>query len=46
MGSNTACGNGNPVAVGPVTLTSTGTYTVLFEVDTTATGFGKLKVTA
>jgi hypothetical protein len=45
VSSSTACTNGNPVGVGPVALPSTGTYTVRFEVDTTATGFGKLKVT-
>jgi hypothetical protein len=42
--SQTACGNGNPIGLGPVTLPSRGTYTVLFEVDTTATGHGSLRV--
>jgi len=42
--SSSACGNGNPIGVGPVTLPSTGTYTVRFEVDTTATGHGSLRV--
>ncbi len=42
--SQSACGNGNPIGVGPVTLPSTGTYTVRFEVDTTATGHGSLRV--
>jgi hypothetical protein len=41
--SQSACGNGNPIGVGPVTLPSTGTYTVRFEVDTTATGHGRLR---
>ena len=42
--SQFACGNGNPIGVGPVTLPITGTYTVRFEVDTTATGHGSLRV--
>jgi hypothetical protein len=40
------CGNGNPIDVGPVRLGKTGTYTVLFQVDTAATGSGKLKITS
>jgi len=44
--SQTACGNGNPIGVGPVTLPITGTYTVRFEVDTTATGHGSLRVSS
>jgi hypothetical protein len=39
------CGNGNPVVAGPVLLGTTGTYTALYQVDTTATGTGKLKIT-
>jgi hypothetical protein len=42
--SQTACGNGNPIGVGPVSLPIKGTYTVRFEVDTTATGHGSLRV--
>ncbi len=41
-GSN--CGNGNPVSLGPVKPASTGTYIVRFEVDTAATGDGRLRV--
>jgi hypothetical protein len=43
-GYQTGCGNGNPVGVGPVTLTSTGTWAVLLQIDTIATGSCKLKV--
>jgi hypothetical protein len=42
--SQSACGNGNPIGVGPVSLPSTGIYTIRFEVDTTATGHGSLRV--
>ena len=42
--SQSACGNGNPIGVGPVRLPSKGIYTVRFEVDTTATGHGSLRV--
>jgi hypothetical protein len=42
---NSACGNGNPVTVGPDRLSATGTYTALYQLDTTATGTGKLKIT-
>jgi hypothetical protein len=38
------CGNGNPVSAGPAKLPKTGTYKVLYQVDTTATGTGKLTV--
>ncbi len=44
--SNSNCGNGNPIAIGPVNLTITGTYKVKFAVDTTATGSGRLTVSA
>jgi hypothetical protein len=43
-GSN--CGNGNPIDLSPVRLGTTGTYTALYQVDTTATGTGKLKITS
>jgi hypothetical protein len=43
--SNSACGNGNPVTVGPDRLGKTGTYTALYQVDNTATGTGTLKIT-
>ena len=46
VGSQVNCGNGNPVAIGPVLLASSGTYNVRFEVDTTATGHGSLKVSS
>jgi hypothetical protein len=39
----TQCGNGTSVAVSG-TLSRTGTYTVLFEVDPVATGHGSLRV--
>ncbi len=42
--SSSACGNGNPISLGPVNLAKTGTYTVRFEADNTATGHGSLKV--
>jgi hypothetical protein len=44
--SSSNCGSGNPVGIGPADLTVTGTYTVKFTVDTTATGSGKLTVSA
>ncbi len=44
--SNSGCGNGNPIALGPVKLAKTGTYTVRFEAGNTATGHGSLKVSA
>ena len=40
------CGDGNPISFGPVRLSATGTYTVRFEVDTTATGQGRVTVSA
>jgi hypothetical protein len=40
------CGNGNPVGIDPVSLTISGTYTVRLTLDTTATGSGKLWVSA
>jgi hypothetical protein len=43
--SNSACGDGNPVTVGPDRLGKTGTYTALYQVDNDATGTGKLKIT-
>jgi hypothetical protein len=43
--SNSACGDGNPVSVGPDRLAKTGTYTALYQVDNTATGTGKLTIT-
>ena len=42
----TQCGNGTPVAIGPVDLTAPGTYTVRLEFDPTATGHGTLWVSA
>jgi hypothetical protein len=42
---NSACGDGNPVTAGPDRLGKTGTYTALYQVDNTATGTGKLKIT-
>ncbi len=45
-GYQTGCGNGNPVGVGPVTLTSTGTWAVLLQIDTTATGSAQVWVSA
>jgi hypothetical protein len=42
--SGSYCGNGNPVSAGPARLGKTGTYRVLYQVDTTATGTGKLRV--
>jgi hypothetical protein len=43
--SNEASGNGYPNTIGPDKLPSTGTYTVLYRVDNTATGTGRLTVT-
>jgi hypothetical protein len=43
-GYQSGCGNGNPVSVGPVTLTATGTWAVLLQIDTIATGSSRLKV--
>ena len=40
------CGNGTPVAIGPVDLTAPGTYTARLEFDPTATGHGTLWVSA
>ena len=42
--TNVAYGNGNANSLGPEKLPSTGTYTVLYQVDNTATGTGKLAV--
>ena len=44
VSSGSACGNGNPVSAGPAPLPARGNYTVLYQVDTTATGTGKLTV--
>ena len=44
IGQNSGCGNGTAIGVGPDTLPTSGTYTVLLTVDTNATGGGTLKV--
>jgi hypothetical protein len=44
--SNENVGNGNPVSLAPHKLPATTTYTILYEVDNTATGVGKLTVTS
>jgi hypothetical protein len=43
---NGGCGNGSAIGVGPDTLPTTGTYSVLLTVDTNATGGGTLWVSA
>jgi len=42
----TQCGNGTAIAIGPVELPVSGTYTVRLEFDPTATGHGTLWVSA
>jgi hypothetical protein len=42
--SNEVSGNGYPNTIGPDTLPLTGTYTVLYQLDNTATGTGRLTV--
>jgi hypothetical protein len=44
--SGFGCGNGNPVSLGPITLATTGTYTLRYEIDTVATGTAKLMVSS
>lgn len=43
-GYASGCGDGNPVSVGPVTLTAGGTWAVLLQLDPAATGSARLKV--
>jgi hypothetical protein len=43
---NSGCSNGTAIGVGPDTLPTSGTYTVLLTVDTNATGGGTLWVSA
>jgi hypothetical protein len=44
--SNSSCGDSNPVSIGPIDLTISGTYQVRLEVDTTATATSTLSVSA
>jgi hypothetical protein len=46
LGSDFRCGDSNPVSIGPIDLTISGTYQVRLEVDSTATGSGTLWVSA
>jgi hypothetical protein len=46
LDSPTSCGDSNPVSIGPINLTSSGTYQVRLEVDTTATATSMLWVSA
>jgi hypothetical protein len=46
VGSGSNCGDANPVSVGPITVSLTGTYQVRFEVDPSVTGDGTLWISA